>query len=174
MISYYTSDKVVACYQYQRIPYDTAGEVRNDNNSLRLSILTIVIVLDVSECWIQSRRVHTTDSKQTAVVVVNKGRFRSGQAVQRRLLQQNLAAEPGVTESTRALLVRRGCPRAGGSVMRQSATWTTRWVQASFKLNSYYIVLVAAAAAAAAVILLVVTVVVAVYVVVVVVAVVLA
>ena len=138
---------------------------------LRLSILTAVIVLDVSECWIQSRRVHITDCKQTAVVVVNKGRFRSGQAVQRRLLQQNLAAEPGVTESTRALLVRRGCPRAGGSVMKQSATWTTRWVQASFKLNSYYIVLVVAAAA---VILLVVTVVVAVYVVVVVVAVVLA
>ena len=116
------------------ISNETENGVRNDNNSLRLSIHTAVIVLDVSECWIQSRRVQIADCKQAAVVVVNKGRSRTGQAVHRRLLQQNLAAEPGVTESTGALLVRRGCPRAGGSVLTQTATWTTWWVHASFKL----------------------------------------
>ena len=65
------------------ISYDTEDEVRNENKSLRLSILT-AIVLDVSQGWIQSRRVHIADRKQTAVVVVNKGRVRIGQAVHRR------------------------------------------------------------------------------------------
>ena len=102
------------------ILYDTEDEVRNDNKSLRLSILTAV-VLDVGPRWIQSRRVHTAVRKQTAVVVVNKGRSRSGQAVHRRLLQQNIAAGPGVVDSTIALLVHRDRPRTGGSVKRQTA-----------------------------------------------------
>ena len=65
------------------ISYETEDEVRNDNKCLKLSILTAVM-LDVSQRWIQSRRVHTADRKKTAVVVVNKGRVRSGQAVHRR------------------------------------------------------------------------------------------
>ena len=119
----------MACCQYQRISYDTEGEVRNDNNSLRLSILTAVIVVDVSECWIKRRRVHLADSKQAAVVVVKKGRARTGQAVHRRLLQQNFVAEPGVTGvSSSALLVHRDCPRTRGSVRRQTALQTARLV----------------------------------------------
>ena len=101
------------------ILYDTEDDVRNDSRSLRLSILT-AIVLDVGPRWIQSRRLHTAARKQTAVVVVNKGRVRTDQAVHRRLIQQNIVAEIGVTESTRTLLVRRDRPRAGGSVMRRT------------------------------------------------------
>ena len=135
MISHYTSARVVnvvsihdltqhVCKTYgvlsvSMILYDTEDEVRNDNKSLRLSILTAV-VLDVGPRWIQSRRVHTAVRKQTAVVVVNKGRSRTGQAVHRRLIQQNFAAEPGIVDSSRTLLVRRDRPRAGGSVMRQT------------------------------------------------------
>ena len=67
------------------ISYDTEDEVRNYSKSLKFSILT-AIVLDVSQCCIQSRSVHIADRSQTAVVVVNKGRVRSGQAVHRRLI----------------------------------------------------------------------------------------
>ena len=135
MISQYTSARVVNVVSIHdlilhvcktcdvlsvpMILYDTEDEVRNDNRSLRLSILTAV-VLDVGPRWIESRRLHIAAHKQTAVVVVTKGRSRPGQAVHRRLLQQNVVAETGVTESTRALLVRRDRPRAGGSVMRRT------------------------------------------------------
>ena len=102
------------------ISYDTEDDVRNDNKSLRLSILTAV-VLDEGPRWIQSRRLHTAARKQTAVVVVNKGRSRTGQAVHRRLIQQNVAAGHGVVDSSRTLLVHRDRPRTGGSVMRQTA-----------------------------------------------------
>ena len=88
----------------------------NDNKNLRFSILT-AIVLDVVEHWIQSRRVHTAERSQTAVVVVSKGRSRSGQTVHRRLLQQNFVAGIGVTDSTVALLVHRDYPRTGGPVV---------------------------------------------------------
>ena len=113
------------------ILYDTEDDVRNDNRSLRLSILTAV-VLDVGPRWIQSRRLHTAARKQTAVVVVNKGRSRTGQAVHHRLIQQNVVAKTGVTQSTRALLVRRDRPRAGWSVMRRTIltiikVWTFCW-----------------------------------------------
>ena len=79
----------------------------------------------------------------------NKGRVRTGQAVHRRLVQENVVADPGVTGvSSSTLLVHRDCPRTGGSVMRETALWTTRWVQASIMLPIIIIVLVAAAAVA--------------------------
>ena len=124
----YTSARVVACCQYQRISYDTEGEVRNDN-SLRLFILTTVTVVDVADHWIPSRVVQVAGRLQAAVVVDNKGRVRTGQAVHRRLLQHNFVADPddtGVSSST--LLVHRDCPRTGGSVRRQNALQTARRV----------------------------------------------
>ena len=119
----------MACCQYQRISYDTEGDVRNDNNSLRLSILTTVTVVDVADHWIPSRVVQVAGRLQAAAVVVNKGRARTGQAVHRRLLQQNFVADPGVTGvSSSTLLVHRDCPRTRGSVRRQTALQTARWV----------------------------------------------
>ena len=160
MISYYTSARVVNVVSIHdlilhvcktcdvlsvpMILYDTEDDVRNDNRSLRLSILTAV-VLDVGPRWIQSRRLHTAARKQTAVVVVNKGRSRTGQAVHRRLIQQKVVAETGVTESTRALLVRRDRPRAGGSVMRRTTLtiikvrtfWWWCWVSCCIVLLTF-------------------------------------
>ena len=107
----------------------------------------IAIVLDVGVRWSHSRRVHVAGLLQAAAVVDNKGRARTGQAVHRRLVQQNVVADPGVTGvSSSTLLVHRDCPRTGGSVMRQTVHWTARWVQASFMLPIIIIVLVAAAA----------------------------
>ena len=119
----------MTCCQYQRISYDTEGEVRNDNNSLRLFILTTVTVVDVVDHWIHSRVVQVAGHLQAAAVVVNKGRARTGQAVHRRLLQQNSVADPGVTGvSSSTLLVHRDCPRTRGSVRRQTALQTATWV----------------------------------------------
>ena len=80
--------------------------------------------------------------------MVNKGRARTGQAVHRRLVQEDVVAVPGDIGSSSALLVHRYCPRTGGSVMRQTALWTTRWVQASFMLPIIITVLVTASAVA--------------------------
>ena len=111
------------------------------------SLLTAIVV-DVGERWGHSRRVHAAGRLQAAVVVVNKGRARTGQAVHRRLVQEDVVAVPGDTGSSSALLVHRDCRRTGGSVMRETALWTTRWVQASFMLPIIIIVLVAAAVVA--------------------------
>ena len=113
------------------------------------SLLTAIVV-DVDERWVHSRRVHAAGRLQAAVVVVNKGRVSTGQAVHRRLVQEDVVAVPGVTgvSSSSTLLVHRDCRRTGGSVMRETALWTTRWVQASFMLPIIITVLVAAAAVA--------------------------
>ena len=104
------------------------------------------------------------------MVVVNKGRVRTGQAVHRRLVQEDVVAVPGDTGFSSTLLVHRDCPRTGGSVMRETALWTTRWVQASFMLPIIITVFVAAAAVAVMVMVILVVLVVMVVVVAVVVA----
>ena len=119
MISYYTSAKLVTCCQYQWFRTTRKMMYETTTGASDFSILTAV-VLDVGPRWIQSRLLHIAARKQTAVVVVNKGRSRTGQAVHRRLIQQNVVAETCVTESTRALLVRRDRPGAGWSVMRRT------------------------------------------------------
>ena len=88
------------------ISYDTEDEYRNDNKSPRLPILTALILIDAHEQWFDSRVVMLADRHQTAAVVVSKGRARTGQAVHRRLLQQNFVAVPDVTGfSSSTLLV---------------------------------------------------------------------
>ena len=104
------------------------------------------------------------------MVVVNKGRARTGQAVHRRLVQEDVVAVPGDTGFSSTLLVHRDCPRTGGSVMRETALWTTRWVQASFMLPIIITVLVAAVAVMVMVVMVVLVVIVVVVVVAVVVA----
>ena len=130
------------------ISNDTEDEYkRNDNNSRRLPILTAVIVVDVADHWIHSRVVQVAGRLQAAAVVDNKGRVRTGQAVHRRLLQHNFVADPGVIGvSSGTLLVHRDCPRSGGSVRRQTAHWTARWVYTAILPASCFIVPVAAAA----------------------------
>ena len=84
------------------------------------SILTATVV-DVGESLIHSRRIHAAGRLQAADVVDNKGRARTGQAVHRRLFQEDVVAVPGDTGSSSALLVHRGRVRAGVAVMRQTA-----------------------------------------------------
>ena len=93
-------------------------------------------VLHVGERWIHSRRVHAAGRLQAADVVDNKGRARTGQAVHRRLVQEDVVAVPGDTGSSNALLVHRGRDRAGVAVMRQTALWF-RWIQANVACPFY-------------------------------------
>ena len=118
MILHHTSKRVVTWCQYQWSRSE--DEQQNDNKSLRLLVLTAVIVVDVADHWLPSRVVQVAGRLQAAAVVVNKGRARTGQAVHRHLLQQNFVADPGVGGvSSSTPLVHRECLRTGGSVMRQ-------------------------------------------------------
>ena len=117
MILHHTSKRVVTWCQYQ---WSRSEDEQQNDKSLRLLVLTAVIVVDVADHWLPSRVVQVAGRLQAAAVVVNKGRARTGQAVHRHLLQQNFVADPGVSGvSSSTPLVHRECLRTGGSVMRQ-------------------------------------------------------